>query len=142
MSLILIPEQKYFKLWNCLFNDRMQCHFVFVQLVGKKQTFQYIIRHKDKILFLFHLFFFGGGGARQQHMEVPRLRAESELQSLAYDTTIATPDPSHICNLDHSPQQHRILNSLSEARDQICILMDTSQIHFQIATVGTTSSSI
>ena len=32
--------------------------------------------------------------------------------------------------LHHSSQQRQILNPLSEARDQICILMDTSWIHF------------
>ena len=40
-------------------------------------------------------------------------------------------DPSHVCNLHHSSQQHQILNPLSEARNQTCILMDASQIHFQ-----------
>ena len=29
-----------------------------------------------------------------------------------------------MCNLHRSPQQHQILNPLSEARDGICILMD------------------
>ena len=33
-------------------------------------------------------------------------------------------------------QQRRILNLLSEARDQTCLLMDTSQIHFGRAAVG------
>ena len=37
---------------------------------------------------------------------------KSELQLLAYTTAMATPDPSHVCDL------HRILNPLSEARDQ------------------------
>ena len=42
----------------------------------------------------------------------------------------ATRDPSHICDLYHSSQQHQILNPLSETRNQICVLMDASQIHF------------
>ena len=29
----------------------------------------------------------------------------------------ATQDPSHVCNLHHSSQQHGILNPLSKARD-------------------------
>ena len=43
-------------------------------------------------------------------MEVPRLGVESELR----------PTPQ--------PQQHEILNPLSEARDRTHILMDTSRI--------------
>ena len=37
---------------------------------------------------------------------------------------------SHIYNLHHSSQQCWILNPLSEARDQIHLLMDTAQIRF------------
>ena len=40
-------------------------------------------------------------------------------------------------SLHHSSWQHQILNSLSEARDQTCILMDTSRIRFCYATTGT-----
>ena len=47
------------------------------------------------------------------------------------------PDPSHICNLCHSPRQHRILNPLSGARDRTSIFMDTSQVCFHWATKGT-----
>ena len=38
-------------------------------------------------------------------------------------------DPSRVCNLHHSSGQRRILNPLSEARDQTCILMVASQVH-------------
>ena len=37
-----------------------------------------------------------------QHMEVPRLGVESELQLLAYTTATATQDPTRICDLYHS----------------------------------------
>ena len=63
-------------------------------------------------------------------MEVPRLGVELELQLLAYTTATATRDPSHICALHHSSQQHQILNPLSGARDQTSILMDTSQVPY------------
>ena len=39
-----------------------------------------------------------------QHIEVPRLGVESELQLLAYTTVTAAPDPSHICCLHLSSQ--------------------------------------
>ena len=72
-------------------------------------------------------------------MEVSSLGVESELQLLAYTTATATSDLSRVCDLHHSSQQHQILNPLSKARDQICILMDASQIHFHCATMGTLS---
>ena len=61
-------------------------------------------------------------------MEVCGLEAEYELQLLAYPTATDTPDLSYICDLHHSLQQHRNLNTLSEASDQTPILMDTSWI--------------
>jgi len=64
-------------------------------------------------------------------MEVPRLEVESELQLLAYATATATPDPSHVCDLYHSSQQHRILNPLSETRDGAGVLMDTSWVYYR-----------
>ena len=58
------------------------------------------------------------------HMEVPRLGVESELQLQGYTIATGMPDLSHICNLHGSLWQHRILNPLSEARDQTLMLMD------------------
>ena len=58
-------------------------------------------------------------------MEVSGLGVESELQLLAYTTATATPDPSHICDVCHSLWQGQVLNLLSKASDQVCILMDT-----------------
>ena len=57
-------------------------------------------------------------------MEVPRLGVESELELLAYAIATAMPDPSCICDLCHSSQQHWIFNPLSEAKDRTHILMD------------------
>ena len=74
-------------------------------------------------------------GPHLQHMEVPRLRGESELQLLAYTT--ATQDLSHICSLHHTSRQCRILNPWSEARDWTHSLMVPSQICFCCATTGT-----
>ena len=53
------------------------------------------------------------------HMEVPRLGVEWELQLLAYATATVVWDLR--CNLG----QLGILNPLSKARDQTCILADT-----------------
>ena len=59
-------------------------------------------------------------GLHLQHVEVPRLGVESEPK---------LPDPSRNCDLRHSYWQRQILNPLSKARDQTCIVMDPSQIH-------------
>ena len=67
-------------------------------------------------------------GLLLQHMEVPRLEMESELQLPVSTTATATPDPSSIQNLHHSSWQHQILDLLSRARDRTCILMHTSQV--------------
>ena len=47
----------------------------------------------------------------------PRLGVELALRLLAYTTAIATPDPSHVCDLHHSSWQSWVVNPLSEARD-------------------------
>ena len=82
------------------------------------------------------LFFFWGG-AHLQHMEVPRLGVESELQLPAYTTATATQDLSRVCDLYYSSQQRQILNPLSQARDQTPSLMVPSWICFPCASTGT-----
>ena len=79
--------------------------------------------------FLFVLFFFLQ--LHPRHMDVPRLQVESELQLPAYTTATAKPDLSQVCNLHHSSRQCQILNPWIEARDQTCILMDTSRVHYR-----------
>ena len=76
-------------------------------------------------------------GLYLRHIEVPRLGVESELQLAAYDTATATWDQCWVFDLHHSSQQYWILNPLSEAKDRISVLIETSQIHFHWATMGT-----
>ena len=76
-------------------------------------------------------------GPHLQHMEVPRLGAESELQLPAYTRATATPDLSQVCDLPHSSQQRWILNPLSKVRYGTCNLMVTSWICFRCTTTGT-----
>ena len=70
-------------------------------------------------------------------MEVPGLGVELDLQPQAYATATATQDPSRLCSLYHSSQQHQIFNPLSEARVRTCNLMVPSGIRFRCATMGT-----
>ena len=85
------------------------------------------------LIYLFTCF----SGPHPQHMEVPRLGIQSELQLLTYTTATAMPDLSCVCDLHHSSRQRRILNLLSEANDQTCILMDTNWAHYCWATTRT-----
>ena len=78
--------------------------------------------------FLSFFLFFVLLGPQPRHMEVPRLGVESELQLLAYTTATAMQDPICVFDLHHSSRQCQILNPLSEARDQIPILMDSSWV--------------
>ena len=73
-------------------------------------------------------------------MEIPRLRVKSELQLPAYTTAVAVQDPSHVRDLHHISQQRRILNPLSEARDQTRHLIVPSWIRFHCTTTGTPPS--
>ena len=64
------------------------------------------------------------------HIEVPRLGVKSELQLQAYFTAMATWHTSHNmgCKPRLQPMLHfaATLNTLSEVRDQNCILIDTN----------------
>ena len=61
-------------------------------------------------------------------MEVLRLGVQSELQLLAPTTATVSQELSPVCDLHHSSWQCRILNPLSKAKDQTCVLLDTSQV--------------
>ena len=86
--------------------------------------------------FLFYFLFFFLG-PHLQHIEVPRLGVESELQLLADATATATWEMSHVCDQHHNSRLCRILNTLSEARDWTLILMDPCRVCFCWATMGT-----
>ena len=75
---------------------------------------------------LFLIFFFLG--SHPQHMEVPRLGVQSELEPSAYTTATAMWDPSCVCDLHHSSRQCQIFNPLSEVKDQTHVFMDTSWV--------------
>ena len=66
-------------------------------------------------------------------MKVPRLGVELEYSCQPQPQ----PQQLEICDLHHSSQQRWILNPLSGARDRTCILMDTSQVHYCWAKMGT-----
>ena len=95
---------------------------------GKGQTWL------NPILYYFFLFLILG--PHLQHLEVPRLGVESELQQPAHTTATATEDPSHIFDLYHSSWQRWIPDPPNEARDQNHILEDTSWVHFHCTITG------
>ena len=57
---------------------------------------------KYKFIIFFSFVFLG---PYLQHMEVPKLGVESELQLQAYATATEMPDLTHICDLHHSSWQ-------------------------------------
>ena len=64
----------------------------------------------------------------------------SQLPNQSYAPTTAMPDLSCIGDLRCSSRQRQILNPLSEARDLICILMDTSWVHNPLSHKGNSPS--
>ena len=100
------------------------CPFILKYLLHIK-GFQVCSDIKICIFFSSFVFF----RAALQHMEVPRPGVKSELQPLAYATATAMWDPSHVCNLHHSPQQCWILNPLNEAMDRTHVPMGPSRVH-------------
>ena len=90
--------------------------------------------------YYYYYYYFSFLGPSLWHMEVPRLGFQSELQLPAYTTATTTRDLSRVCDPHHSSWQRWISDPLSKAKDQILILMDTSQICFLCATMGTPDS--
>ena len=76
------------------------------------------------------------------HKVILRLEVKSEFYSLAYASATAMPNLICICKLHHSSGKYQILNPLSKARDQTCVFMVTSQIHFCCAIMGTPGGDV
>ena len=87
--------------------------------------------------FFFFFFSFFFLGPNLQHMEVPRLGVQSELQLPATAKATATRNLSHNYALHQHSRQLQMPSLLREARDGSCILMDTSRIHFCCTMTGT-----
>ena len=77
-----------------------------------------------------HNFFFFFGLFRATSVAYGSSQARGQIgpQLSGHTTATATPDPSCICDLHHSLQQHQVLNPLSEARDGTQILRDPSWV--------------
>ena len=119
----------YFSFRNTYDQCLLGGNFYFISAYARITHF-----HTVQLLLTKNAFFFFFLGLHLQRMDVPRLEVESELlqppqppQTSA--TAPAMPDPSLICSLcPCSLQQGQILNSLSKARRQTHILLDTSQV--------------
>ena len=101
-------------------------------MIGDVEHFFYVLfgylYGKMSIFQLDFGFFFCFLGLHVQHVEVPKLQVESELQLLACSTASGTWNPSHVCNPHCSSQQCWILNPLSKTRNWMHILMDNSRV--------------
>ena len=58
--------------------------------------------------------------------EALKLVVKTEPAAASLPIGTAMPDSRHICNINHSSQQRRILNPLNEDRDQTPILTETT----------------
>ena len=76
--------------------------------------------------FFFFVFFLAAPAAYGSYQARGLIGAAAP--SLCHSQGIATPDLRLVWELHHSPWQRRILNPLSETREQTCILMDTRQV--------------
>ena len=88
----------------------------------------YLFIYSFILSFVFIIIVFCFLGLHPQHMKVPRLGVQLELQLPTYTTATATPDPSLVFDLYHSSRQRWMLNPLSKARDRTRVLMDTSRV--------------
>ena len=96
----------------------------------------HILKSHDHFSFLFLLFFLL---SRTVHVAHGSSQARGGIRATAasYATATAMRDPSRVWDLHHSSKQLWILNPLGEAGDRACILMDTSQVLYHWATMGT-----
>ena len=85
----------------------------------------------DPFIYLFHLF-----KAAPAAYGISQARGPIRAAA-ARAAARATREPSHVCDLCYSSQQHWILNPLTKARDQTHVLMDTGQFCYHLATMGT-----
>ena len=84
-------------------NNQFQFYLCFI--TEHIQFYQTII-----LFILIFIYLFRFLGPHPRYMEVPRLGVKSELQLPAYATAMETQDPSRVCDLHHSSEQHQILN--------------------------------
>ena len=117
--------------WTCPCVNRERCsHLLHLNLACECFLWTHQVADMEMLLSrlqvhcVFCLFVLG---SHSRHMEAPRQGVKPELQLAAYTTATATPDPSRICDLHHSSWQCRILNPLSETRDQTRNLLVPSQ---------------
>ena len=103
------------------------CHFDMALFSGECQDCYSGGKKINQVIFEVKFkgfFFFFFEWLHLQQMEVLGLGVKWELQLPAYTTALATWDPSHISDLLRRLWQRWILQTLSEARDQIGILKD------------------
>ena len=119
----------FYPIWGSLSFFDLYIFFIRLKIVTIVYSYVFLSHFS---FFFFFLFI-----AASLAYDIPRLGVRLELQLPAYTTATATPDLSHLCDLCCSSWwQCRVINPLSEARDQTCILMDTTWVCYWWATMG------
>ena len=100
----------WFQFTNIVSGDRNYRIFRFLQLLNYEQNnFLWApvpFFEMSRIIIIITITCFLGMHLR--YMEVPRLRGLIRATAASLTTATATWDPSHICDLHHSSQQHQI----------------------------------
>ena len=107
----------------------MANHFYYLLLDSLETLMSSNVEFLDLYKYSFFFFFFRATPTTYGSSQARG--AASELQLPAYTTVTATWDLIHVCNLHHSSGQRKILNPLSEARDQTRVVMDMSWVHYR-----------
>ena len=94
------------------------------------------------LLYFLFIYLFCILGPHLSPMEVPRLGIKSELQLPTDTTATANPDPSCICDLHYSSQQHGSLTHWGGPGIETHILMDTSWVYNPLSHNGNSASYI
>ena len=119
------PEVRLLDHMIVLFNFLRKLHIVFqvvCQFIFQPEVHRFFLNHIFHDYLSLAFFFFGLFRATLIAYESSQARGRTGAAAAGLPHKYSKKDPSHVCDLQHSSWQCRILNALSEARDRTCVL--------------------